>query len=1028
MYNKKDNFQLLVYFHFFLSIFNFRPLVDLRNVSDPMPKQSKRSKSSSGKLKKSSKKSIKKQHRKLSSSLSSPSLSPPKSDQPSPTPLPSQTDSQAAEGSHTSIGQPNPAPNHPANSNPSSPELSGKRSASPDSSPQDAVAPTSPEESVPPSASDYESEPQSPDRSSHSSTDDSRKANSDCEFISHSRKANSDNECEFISHSYPPHEGGGKTDAETATNLQSRFDAETPLTSEPLAPSVKVQNPSRAGITRDYAAPQSEKRQPQNDELPAQPPPSLLAKGQDGGKQGKLQQQTFDGTHITAAAPNSADEVLTNLLQTVKQLQQQVEQQSTSLLKQAREAAVKEELQKQASEIQASRQEAQENTMQHEIYRLEALVEEHERSKSSYALLEDPEYAARFEALMRTGQYKLQEVHAALQATRQEGRCSSTRADAYLKSMAANARRHLIGTANKALKEDPPILEDSALGRLLGQPGSADAVDIIVKCKDAHARQRSKAAHSAITAVSAGNLVEQACIKGDALMGRKGLSFLTQVATAVVEDCTKCGDQRKRVAAADTWKNAVSAGPKPAVGPHTERGVKRLTLPFKPGDSQRDVEKPRGQCNNCHQGRERGKWLYFCDECNKGFHILCTNWKHLRRVDGGATWFACNECFEARNLAVSRGDRSKQYVLVDEDIEHGMAPLSAEAVVDGKSETEREQEDLAPCAPPLRPDPPRTSGTAAAAELPPPSTPAQQRQPLLTQIVPPPTPGVTGLEPISGSKMDAKPSIQVKDYFMWEVVPNDWTPKPDSKSQQHPDRGYSKTAYQNWRRKNVSLRDSVKAQGSNLGPLVRGISADMKAAIALQFLKEPVLSWLWPSPHMTERDIDTWMKADPEFKWFEKIPDDQLLQLLDKRFGVKKPDLFLSKKFYDNLPALDAHGDVNYHADVFNRWAVEWLNELNELQKSGCDFADVDLKQTLLNAVSTNKLIHQQALQYNTTSVYLLLSHLRDWVISEEESVTAQRNKKAVLIHTVDAGLIKVKLCLRQNSKKNSTSFFIPSA
>jgi hypothetical protein len=249
--------------------------------------------------------------------------------------------------------------------------------------------------------------------------------------------------------------------------------------------------------------------------------------------------------------------------------------------------------------------------------------------------------------------------------------------------------------------------------------------------------------------------------------------------------------------------------------------------------------------------------------------------------------------------------------------------------------------------------------------------------------------------------MDAKPSITVKDYFMWEAVPNDWTPKADSKLKQHPERGYSKTAYQNWRRKNVSLRDSIKAQGSSLGPLVRGISADMKSAIAKQFLKEPLLSGLRPSPTMTDAEIDAWVLSDPESKWFDKIQDDQLLSLLDKRFGVKKPDLFLSKKFYDSLPPLDDHGDVSYHADVFNRWAVEWVTELTELQKSGCDFSDIDLRQTFLNAVSTNKLIHQQALQYNTTSVYLLLAYLRDWVIQEEESVIAQRNKKAVLTNTV---------------------------
>ena len=53
----------------------------------------------------------------------------------------------------------------------------------------------------------------------------------------------------------------------------------------------------------------------------------------------------------------------------------------------------------------------------------------------------------------------------------------------------------------------------------------------------------------------------------------------------------------------------------------------------------------------------------------------------------------------------------------------------------------------------------------------------------------------------------------MKDYFLWETVPLDWAPKPSDgskpesdRSRSHPECGYSKVAYQNWRRKNVTQR------------------------------------------------------------------------------------------------------------------------------------------------------------------------------------------------------------------------------
>jgi hypothetical protein len=89
---------------------------------------------------------------------------------------------------------------------------------------------------------------------------------------------------------------------------------------------------------------------------------------------------------------------------------------------------------------------------------------------------------------------------------------------------------------------------------------------------------------------------------------------------------------------------------------------------------------------------------------------------------------------------------------------------------------------------------------------------------------------------------------------------------------------------------------------------------------------------------------------------------------------------------------------VNYHADKFCRWAGAWSTELMELQKAGVNFEGVDLKQTLLNAVATYKVIHDKAVRIATTSANILLATLCDWVIEEEENACSRRAQKVSLL------------------------------
>jgi hypothetical protein len=715
----------------------------------------------------------------------------------------------------------------------------------------------------------------------------------------------------------------------------------------------------------------------------------------------------------TAADVFSA-EILKGLAETVKELQREVSMQNAKYIKMSNEAAV---TQAHYDSVQAFH-EAQSETHRSQIIDLEDALMAEKAEKAAllerpakYRKLDDPEYASRFEVLMQMGIYKMDEVERALEATQQDGKFSSQRADAYLKTIASARRAEALKRANAAISEDQPaVTETSALGRILSLPEHEDAVDIVVKLRDVHARGRAKNAHSATPAICASNLLDVASVKNDAAMGRKGITFLSRVANAVSEDCPKCFALRQAAEANNKGKEG-KAKSKPDLAapiPATKHEKKRLTLPFKPSNSRRDVSKPRGKCVTCNRGWAAGRYLYFCDECDKGVHLLCTDWKHLRLVSGGATWFACAECKSVRDQDIEQGDLSKLYVEVDDEVDHDLAPLHSE-------EAEKEVPDQiheASATPVAKYQTDAVSGNARSAPVLPPAlgfaSPrgnlpggrSADSALLLDQLQ---TPSLrlekSELNSTTG-KTDAKPNVTVKDYFTWEKTPDDWVPKPGAvgDKRHHPERGYNKLAYQNWRRKNVTIRDSVKAQGSSLGPLVRAISVEMKLTVGRQFIQEPALSCFWPKPVMKGKDIDEWVQDDPDFSWFLRIPDDTLLSLLDKRFGVKKPDLFLSKRFPSDLPATDANGDVNYHADYFNRWASDWQTELTELMKAGCDFADVDLKQTFLNAISGNKLLYNQAIRYNTTSYMALIAHLCDWVLLKEEGVTTERNEKASLI------------------------------
>ncbi len=56
------------------------------------------------------------------------------------------------------------------------------------------------------------------------------------------------------------------------------------------------------------------------------------------------------------------------------------------------------------------------------------------------------------------------------------------------------------------------------------------------------------------------------------------------------------------------------------------------------------------------------------------------------------------------------------------------------------------------------------------------------------------------------------------------------------------------------------------------------------------------------------------------------------------------------------------------------------------------------MKPTLLNAVSTNQIIHDAASQCASSSIHLILAHLINWLRNEEETQTTARQRREKLL------------------------------
>lgn len=362
----------------------------------------------------------------------------------------------------------------------------------------------------------------------------------------------------------------------------------------------------------------------------------------------------------------------------------------------------------------------------------------------------------------------------------------------------------------------------------------------------------------------------------------------------------------------------------------TKRAANRpLQINFRAADSKRDVTLPRQLCGNptCGKGWEAGKWLYACPCCKKAYHETHTEYTLFRESNGKEFW-SCTPCTEQRERTGSLAQ------LIGSDLENHRAPDHQEAADD------RPANNTHPADREILRDLCKTSEART-------KMPDNEAQLHINFV--PSTPSAGGdsvnrprniigtcssevensvqkeLNFSSGNSTTERvkaPTVTMKEYLVWEAIPKDWkAPMKNGIPQDHPTCGWGKPAYQNWRRKNINLRDTHVAGSAARGPLFRAISTEIKTLIGTHLLLHPEkVSHLWNKwdERLTEsQNVAAWCDADPTFSWVYCLDDPTLLQLLDPIFGIERAGTFLTRRFAPDLPRTNPQGEINYHSLEF---------------------------------------------------------------------------------------------------------------
>jgi hypothetical protein len=615
----------------------------------------------------------------------------------------------------------------------------------------------------------------------------------------------------------------------------------------------------------------------------------------------------------------------------------------------------------------------------------------------------------RVAALVNCG-WRLCDSVAALEATRdEEGTEDMDAANAYL------LEQHAWTVAQAQAKRDQ---EDDSTPITI-RPGSEmaaylnhapDHTSTLLSMIALHSK--SRASHSANSSLTAANLAAHPKVI-ETKESNVSLKAIARMALAVVHDCEECEAMREKAielakkkeqqeeekkqraavkkAQTEAAKRSLEKSEQQAREQAAEAARKREEkrerertppLPsseedddeeeddgaFDPADAQWDKKRGRDICHGCERGYCKGikKHVYFCEVCSSSYHLPCTSWSKLVIGPKTKAWH-CGPCRIKRrgdNLPQADREQGERPPLRNQS-KPGTPPPTPILDTNRRLDYDTRQTALGGGG---------SGGGGGGSDGGGGITPSSSRTPG--------TPNRSGLGEIG---------VKVENYLQWIPTDKSW---PVDKEEDHPTQGFNRTAYRNW--KSINQARSAQCDGK-LGPIVNSISQGVRISVGNTILMHPEIRER--IGRTNNEDIDDFTTVeDPQYLWVLSIPDDIILKHLDKHFSVTDPMPFLSMVFPKSVPEQTKDGNVNYCASTHNTFVERWLQELADLKSSGWDSSNTDLRVTYIDALSTNRTLHKEALKYKCGGSYtLLISHMREWTQTNTAKQLAEAAQRKLL-------------------------------
>lgn len=581
------------------------------------------------------------------------------------------------------------------------------------------------------------------------------------------------------------------------------------------------------------------------------------------------------------------------------------------------------------------------------------------------------------------------------------------------------------------LEEEEIIREDGELAAILAK--LPEAISLTLKLIDVHNRTRN--GHNADLMRSAANLLAHREVRSSPEFKGSQVSALQmqKIAIGVIHDCRTCEIERMRVALVKRQSEerhradllakekeskrkeaekiraaALAAGDESRRQKEIERQRRAITPPlteldnppvFDKNDSKFAKKRRASLCWNCGLGDLSGEphfdkekeYVYICDLCKHTYHLPCTMWDKCIKSTAPHTpsdsenWkFICLPCTRSLSPAWRRctaAERGKGKL-------PGTHPTDAADEIDSPANQTPQQ---------------RPSAQASGGNRPSPITRQPFATPLGTAAAPSfafaPTPNVAGGNSTLFTGDQSNLTVKIDPYVLWKgTLPLGWDLRKE-----HPEFGFGKPAYINWKTINIPRRDQA---GGRLGSLANSaISPSILGSIASCLLRLPAFR-----DTKTDAEIHACVKDDPGSLWIKGIPDHELIHYLDTHFNVVDADAFLSLRFPgpngpEGYEPLTEDGDTNYFAVALGAFADQWLERLSELRKGGWDETSVNLRQAFINAVELQPTLFREATTYATTSHDILISHMRAWCYRKESEIEKHaRARRATQTKGASAG------------------------